>query len=431
MASLWQILCISMASLGFRIRSKANKPVSIYAYMNMGGGVNTIEVKTGFTIRPNEWSQKKQQPKLVTGTLKNLNNSLQGLKNAIINEINDSLTKPTIYNSEWLRKAIDSHFNRIEKVDNLIILNSISAYIESSKIKRGSKGKIGLDKKTIDRWNYFKNVFCEFQKYTEEVLLFSDLDRDFVESFTNWLLDEKKYSKNSAGKFISQFKTICKDAYARGVNVPMYFIQIKGFKEPKSERIINTITTEEIASLKSLNLESKSLENVRKWILIGVSIGQRISDLIEITKDNIRVNKDGYLMIDIVQKKTGSEVSPVIADKEIIDQVYPDLPYKISEQKFNKYMKMVCKEALIDKIVKGYKMNNKTKRKELVNLPKYEMLSSHDLRRSFATNYFDKVPTSILMNLTGHNKESTFLEYIGKSQDKDYYADAFIKAIQS
>ena len=76
-------------------------------------------------------------------------------------------------------------------------------------------------------------------------------------------------------------------------------------------------------------------------------------------------------------------------------------------------------------------MNSKTNRKEIVNLPKYEMLSSHDLRRSFATNYFDIVPTSILMNLTGHTKESTFLEYIGKSQNKDYYADAFIKAIQS
>ena len=116
---------------------------------------------------------------------------------------------------------------------------------------------------------------------------------------------------------------------------------------------------------------------------------------------------------------------------KIIDIVYPNLPYRISEQKFNQYMKLVCKEASIDQLVKGYKLNKETKRKELVNLPKYELLSSHDLRRSFATNYFDMVPTSILMNLTGHSKESTFLEYVGKSQDKDYYSEAFIKAIQS
>jgi integrase len=420
-----------MASIGFRIRSKANKPVSIYTYVNMGSGIQTIEVKTGFTIHPNDWSKKKQQPKQSTGVLKNLNYSIQELKNALINEINNSLTKSTIYDNNWLRKSINNHFNRVDKVDDSIIINSISAYIANAKVKRGAKGKIGLDKKTIDRWNYFQNVFFEFQKHTEEALTFSALDRDFVDSFTNWLLEEKKYSKNSAGKFISQLKTICKDAYSRGVDVPLYFLQIKGFKEPKNERILNIISIEEQKKIKELKLESQSLENIRKWILIGLSIGQRISDLLLITKENVRFNKDGYMIIDIIQKKTGSEVSPVIADKEIIELVYPDLPYKISEQKFNKYMKMVCKKASIDKIVKGYKMNSKTNRKEIVNLPKYEMLSSHDLRRSFATNYFDIVPTSILMNLTGHTKESTFLEYIGKSQNKDYYADAFIKAIQS
>ena len=71
----------------------------------------------------------------------------------------------------------------------------------------------------------FSKCFFEFQKHTEEVLTFSALDRDFVDSFTNWLLEEKKYSKNSAGKFISQLKTICKDAYSRGVDVPLYFLQ--------------------------------------------------------------------------------------------------------------------------------------------------------------------------------------------------------------
>ena len=420
-----------MASIGFRIRSKANKSVSIYAYVNIGSGTQTIEVKTGFTIHPNDWSQKKQQPKQNTGVLKNLNHSIQGLKNALINEINNSLTKSTIYNNDWLRKSIHNHFNRVDKIDESIIVNSISGYIANAKVKRGSKGKIGLDKKTIVRWNYFQNVFIEFQKYAKEVLIFRALDRDFVDSFTNWLLEEKKYSKNSAGKFISQLKTICKDAYSRGIDVPLYYLQIKGFKEPKNERILNIISLKEQKKIKELKLDSQSLENIRKWILIGLSIGQRISDLLIITKENVRFTKDGYMIIDIIQKKTGTEVSPVIADKEIIDLVYPNLPYRISEQKFNQYMKLVCKEASIDQLVKGYKLNKETKRKELVNLPKYELLSSHDLRRSFATNYFDMVPTSILMNLTGHSKESTFLEYVGKSQDKDYYSEAFIKAIQS
>jgi len=37
--------------------------------------------------------------------------------------------------------------------------------------------------------------------------------------------------------------------------------------------------------------------------------------------------------------------------------------------------------AGIDQLVKGYKLNVATKRKELGIHPKYELLSSHDLRR--------------------------------------------------
>ena len=55
------------------------------------------------------------------------------------------------------------------------------------------------------------------------------------------------------------------------------------------------------------------------------------------------------------------------------------------------------------------------------------LLSSHDLRRSFATNYFGKIETPILMQITGHSKESTFLSYIGTQVNKDTYADAFMK----
>jgi integrase len=41
------------------------------------------------------------------------------------------------------------------------------------------------------------------------------------------------------------------------------------------------------------------------------------------------------------------------------------------------------------------------------------LVSSHDLRRSFATNYIGKIPTPILMQITRHSKEITFLSYVG------------------
>ena len=83
--------------------------------------------------------------------------------------------------------------------------------------------------------------------------------------------------------------------------------------------------------------------------------------------------------------------------------------------------------AGIDTIVKGTKLNTKTNRKELGMFSKYDLMASHCFRRSFATNYYKKIPTPILINITGHSKESLFLTYINKREDKDANADLFMQ----
>jgi len=76
-------------------------------------------------------------------------------------------------------------------------------------------------------------------------------------------------------------------------------------------------------------------------------------------------------------------------------------------------------------------MNPKTKRKELVEKPKYELLASHDLRRSFSTHHYDKgVSVNLIMKIAGHTKESTFFEYIGKNPKKDFDAYNLLNAIK-
>ena len=106
-----------------------------------------------------------------------------------------------------------------------------------------------------------------------------------------------------------------------------------------------------------------------------------------------------------------------------------DFPRKIGDRCFNRYMKELCQMAGIDQLVKGYKLNVATKRKELGIHPKYELLSSHDLRRSFATSFFGKIETPILMQMTGHSRESTFLNYIGVGENKDIYANNFMESL--
>ena len=83
--------------------------------------------------------------------------------------------------------------------------------------------------------------------------------------------------------------------------------------------------------------------------------------------------------------------------------------------------------AGIDQLVPGFKNNPKTRRKEIIKASKYVFVISHIMRRSFASNYYCKIETPLLMNITGHSKESTFLTYIGTHQNKDALADLFMQ----
>lgn len=57
-------------------------------------------------------------------------------------------------------------------------------------------------------------------------------------------------------------------------------------------------------------------------------------------------------------------------------------------------------------------------RSKFVQAEKWEFLTSHIGRRSFATNFYGKIPTPLLMEATGHSTEQMFLQYINPV-DKD------------
>ena len=80
------------------------------------------------------------------------------------------------------------------------------------------------------------------------------------------------------------------------------------------------------------------------------------------------------------------------------------------------------------------KINKETNRNEKKLRPKYNYISSHTGRRTFATLHYNKIPTPIIMRVTGHKKESTFLEYINQNNDDhlDTFLDFYkIKALKS
>ena len=303
--------------------------------------------------------------------------------------------------------------------DQEVLLTQISNYIKQAPLRRLKRsGSLGLSNNSIRNLKRFYDLIQEFESDFGQSIMLDTIDHMLVNAFKEWLLTEKEYSLNNAGLQLKLLKMICKEAERMSINVNPYTRHIESFTQKSKDRVLQTISFEEIKKIKTIRDLPSTLENAKKWILIGLYVGQRVSDLLALKPFQLRFIENG-VYIDINQQKTDKYVTVGVVDKEVIQILKKNFPYPISAQLFNRQIKQVCQIAGINDMVSGYKLCPKTRRKRLGTHPKYSLISSHDLRRSFATNYFGKIETPILMQITGHSKESTFLSYIGTQVNKD------------
>ena len=423
-----------MATVNFRLRSKANKNVSIKVYLSTGRG-NLIELNSGFTINPKNWSKETDRPTQNNSTEnKLLRGNLNKLETFIFDNLNKDLSTGVLIDSYWLQNQINNCFERVEKTDTGIITNHIKYIIDNANTRKiKGRAKLGISQSRVKGYETFKKLFEAYQKEIKKQIHFLDINKTFVDRFTNWLINTQKYSVNYAGKQIDNLKTVCLDAEKNDIKINPYIEQIEGFSESSEDRFIVTLSFEELEQIRTAEITNTAYNNARKWLLIGCEIGQRGGDLLKITKNDIRY-KGGNMYLDVTQQKTGKSVTIGIIDPHIIDIIENEFPHEISTQKLNFYIKKVCEVAKINESVEGKRLNPKAKkenpesmRKVLGFYPKHELITTHSFRRSFATNYYKQIPTGVLIGITGHSKESLFLEYINKREDKDANADLFMK----
>ena len=432
-----------MATVNFRLRSKSNKNVSIKIYLSIGRG-NVIELNTGFSINPKDWSKDTDRPKQNNAENKLIFNNLKKLDSFIFENLNKDLGTGVIIDTYWLEAKIKECFDRVEKVDTGLVLNHTQYIIDNANTRKViGRNKLGLSLSRVKSYNTFKNLFDVYQTVIKKQVHFLDINKTFVDKFTNWLVNTKGYSMNYAGKQIDNLKTVCLDAEKLDIPTNTFINQIQGFSENDEDRFIQTLSFVELEQIRTAEITKPELLNARNWLLIGCEIGQRQSDLMNITNENIRY-KGGNMYLDIIQQKTNKNVTIGIIAPHVKDILENDFPHKISNQKLNTYIKKVCEIAKINEIVEGRKLivtktgkrilNPKGKyidesinRKKLDFYKKYELITSHSFRRSFATNYYKKIPTAVLIGITGHSKESLFLSYINQREDKDTNADLFMK----
>jgi integrase len=404
-----------MASVNFLYRSTKEKSNLILRLLYRYNSTDYVfGAKTKFEIEKIYWSKqhkKKSKDIDITNKQTEVNTELNKIENHVLKAFN-SVSIETI-NKDWLQTQIDYYYNppKQEQTLSTELLKYFVYYIACKK----TKTTIGTQKK----YNSTMRLLERYQKVKKVIIQIIDINEKFKNEFENYCI-KNNYAQNTISKFFKTIKGVCNHSDYNGIETSH---QLKGFKieQHNVEKIY--LTLEDLTKIENISKEklTDSLDNAKDWLIISCHTGQRVSDFMRFTDEQIRI-ENGKHLIEFTQKKTGKNMTVPLHPKviEILNKRNGKFPYSISDQKYNDFIKVVCELAEINQLTKGSKLietepESKIFRKKTGMYKKHDLVTSHIGRRSFATNFYGKIPTTYLIYVTGHSTETMFLNYIGKS----------------
>ncbi len=377
---------------------------------------------TNLRIHPKHWNIKEKQVRKSHPNSPELNHWLKGVE-TLVGKLELEWSKKhsstgivPIIPPTYLKENLDKYFTKTTK-DEREEHNQKSfwGYYNQFLTRMNNGIRVHLSKgtpmapKTIFQFENLKRHLENYQKAKKTKIEFDKIDLTFYNDFVEYLTTKLKLAPNTIGKLITNLKVFLREAFDEGITTNNIFAN-RRFRSNSSLADTIYLTPIEIKEISNLDLKTNlKLDRVRDMFIIGCYTGLRFSDIVNIKPEHIN---DG--MIDITQVKTKERVAiPMTKEVERLLTKYNNSLHKISNQKFNDYLYEIVKKCesleveVTKKIIQGGKQI-------VIKKPKYEFVSSHTARRSFATNEYMAKGLNVrdIMAITGHKTEKSFYKYI-------------------
>lgn len=427
-----------------RVSTKKSSDVNV-RFRLRDGRTMQLFYKSEITVKSSDWDSSTQaiKAKVLFDNQKRaeFNKSINELKALIVELYNAQPIKDTL-TSEWLEDAIDRKLNPIkykseepEEEQPLKVIEFVDNFVSTAHLRKDKQTGRFLSPNTKKQYVTTAKHLKEFAAINKKKdFEFFEIDQKFYTNFVEYLqreiqavdengqpvfnedktpkLSKQNFSQNSVGKYIRALKVMLNEATRSGINTQTAYNEFHVFNEDVDNVYLDE---KELLILKNADLKkTPHLERVRDWFLLLAWTGCRFSDLEKISRTDI---KDGF--ITFRQQKTNTKVTiplhPVVL--EILEKYNFEMPNSITNQKFNDYIKDAAKvaeiesEEVITKTIGGVLKS--------ITMPKYDLITSHTGRRSFCTNMYKRgLPTLMIMSISGHKTEKSFLKYIKVRQEE-------------
>ncbi|WP_291069264.1 MULTISPECIES: phage integrase SAM-like domain-containing protein [unclassified Empedobacter] len=358
-----------------------------------------------------------------------VNNSVILFSQFIQEEIYSPEIKNNKLTSKWLREKYYDFFgfenpnqNKDKIDDEPYFIDYYNHYISTNKkIEGQAKNGKNLSQNTIKGYTTMIKCWKQFNIYNKTVdIKLRDIDLNIFDKFVYFQESQQKLGSGTIDTNINKLKAILRFAMQKKIEVSQDFIH-GTFTYSPEDSISIYLNENDIDKILKTNFPCGSyMDNAKDWFIIQLFSALRISDLFQLNSDHFQKE-----FIELTTVKTKKEIVIPIFNpiRKILVKNRGKLPRKISDVKYNEYIKLICKEAGIDEIVRGSKSiiigkgKNKKKRKIVDDYPKWELVTSHTCRRSFLTNASQHAGVTLvdLLAISGHTNTTMLERYIKTS----------------
>lgn len=390
-------------------RKDTNKPTLITMQFRMQN--TRIVMSTGWSIAPKHWNDTKMRVMDRAGIIdaQSINDGLNRFETSALEVERYYRSNGGMPSALEFKEAMRQKLNGNKGPRR----NTFSGFIENFINERASLPSFAKASISV-----YRTARKHYSSYTRnKTIEFKDVTLEHLARFVGYLRSHD-LSDNTVHKIVSTIWTIILEASKRGLTTRPTFN--KGdLKITRRDSDSIFLTLDELNALAHLDLtKNKRLERVRDLFLIGAFTGLRFIDFSNIGKGNIsKRNGKEFLTITAQKTKDLLEIPVHKIVREILDRNGGIPPKSLSNQNLNSYLKELGRLIGLNEIqiIRTYPGG----RLEVKKIPKWELLSSHAARRSFATNaYILGISETHIMGITGHKEHSTFMKYIKMSRSE-------------
>lgn len=419
-----------LAKVGGKKKNLAQKfwnpsPTALYLFFSPDKSCR-IKYRTNYKILPKSWDFEKERLKPSASGALEFNVELNNLANCCTREAMRKKETNQFLSKEDYKQIVQDCIDRDNAVNSEISISHLKTQFLSYKSNFVKEG-------TLKEYRTVFKGLEDFEKHKGTKLILREMDGKFQRLFEVFLSRKKNTNdgdkegllNDTIHKYISTLKVFLKWCNDNDylVHPDVFKTQKTNFKKKAYNEII-ALSESEIQKLMNHDLSDRpSLERVRDLFCLLCYTGQRFEDLINFDPKDIKNNAWDFISVKVKKRVIVPFEGYIAPAKDILERIGYSVP-KISNQKFNEYIKTVGKLAGMDEIIKITRYSGK--QKLVIEKRKYDFLSSHVGRRSMVTNLLSRnVPITLVQKLTAHSDIRTLMKY--ESANTDSLIDALNK----